>query len=166
VPRRAYEATATVRYPDDYPGTMDLVYPTVFTNVFLSSGAFANLSRGRNSLAADFENDVTNLEAMLGGNATGVDSGDHHALIAGTPHFAAGRQREAELGIPDFFDTCALCRCGPHNVPEMTATESKCRRRFWLGIACSRTHQPILTHWPQPLRLGPDKCDALIPMKP
>jgi hypothetical protein len=60
--------------------------------------ALANVGGRGHCFAADFENDVANLEAMFGGNATRVDRGDHHALIARTRHFAAGSQRKAELG--------------------------------------------------------------------
>jgi hypothetical protein len=44
----------------------------------------------------------------------------------------------------------------PHNAPETTAEESKCRRRYRLRIACSR--RPIIVGhpytWPQPSGCG------------
>ena len=48
-------------------------------------------------LAADIENDVADLEAVIGGDAVRIDRGDHHA-VAVAPGTCCRRQRQAELG--------------------------------------------------------------------
>src|SRR5581483_4541739 len=58
----------------------------------------ADVARRRNLLAGNFENDVPGREAVVGGDAGGVDSGDDNAVAAGAGNTRRGRQRQAELG--------------------------------------------------------------------
>src|ERR1700733_2417619 len=64
--------------------------------VGLSVGeTLADIRRRRHRLAADVENDVADLEAMLGGNPTVGYAGDDNAGTAGI--LVGGRERQAEL---------------------------------------------------------------------
>src|ERR1700728_3646942 len=58
----------------------------------------ADIAGARDRSAADVEDDVANLKAVIGGDAVRIDRGDDHALSIGTGSLAAGREREPELG--------------------------------------------------------------------
>src|SRR5215470_4942933 len=56
----------------------------------------ADVGRIGNLLAADLENDVAGLDALVGSNPIGIDLGHHHAFGAATGDLAGGYDREAE----------------------------------------------------------------------
>src|SRR6516162_7006734 len=56
----------------------------------------ADVGRIGNLLAADLENDVAGLDALVGGNSVGIDLGNHHAFGAAAGDLAGGYDREAE----------------------------------------------------------------------
>src|SRR6516225_5509398 len=56
----------------------------------------ADVGRIGNLLAADLENDVAGLDALVGGNSVGIDLGNHHAFRAAAGDLAGGYDREAE----------------------------------------------------------------------
>src|SRR5690348_8234818 len=58
----------------------------------------ANLRRRRHRFAANFEDHITGLKAMLRGDAAGIDAGNHDAVAASARDLVAGRQLEAEIG--------------------------------------------------------------------
>jgi hypothetical protein len=62
----------------------------------------ANICRARDRFAADVENDIADLEVVIGGDAVRVDSRDNHAAVR-----LVGRQREAELRHVDIGDPCS-----------------------------------------------------------
>src|SRR6516225_6114527 len=59
---------------------------------------FANLGRRCHSFAADFQNDVADLEAVLGGNAASADRGDYDPFVARAGNLAAARECESQVG--------------------------------------------------------------------
>src|SRR5262245_43576850 len=56
----------------------------------------ADIGRIGNLLAADLENDVAGLDALVGGNPVGIDLGNHNAFGAAAGDLAGGYDREAE----------------------------------------------------------------------
>ena len=56
----------------------------------------ADIGRIGNLLAADLENDVAGLDALVGGNPVGIDLGNHHAFGAAAGDLAGGYDGEAE----------------------------------------------------------------------
>src|SRR5215469_15645280 len=56
----------------------------------------ADVGRTGNLLAADLENDVAGLHALVGSNPIGIDLGHHHASRAAATDLAGGDDREAE----------------------------------------------------------------------
>src|SRR6516165_5184063 len=56
----------------------------------------ADVGRIGNLLAADLENDVAGLDALVGSNPIGIDLGHHHAFRTATSDLAGGYDREAE----------------------------------------------------------------------
>src|SRR5262249_23309893 len=56
----------------------------------------ADVGRIGNLLAADLENDVAGLDAVVGGDPVGIDVGNHHAFRAAAGDLAGGYDREAE----------------------------------------------------------------------
>ncbi len=57
----------------------------------------AHIGRRRNGFAGDLEDHVSGRETVIGGNARGVDPGDHDAFRASIRHTRSRSQREAEL---------------------------------------------------------------------
>ena len=81
------------------------VLSAVFTRIstsclpsdFASASALRSSRHAADALAADIEDDVAGLQAVLGGRAIGIDAGDHDALVAGARDLAGGRNRQAEM---------------------------------------------------------------------
>ena len=69
----------------------------------------AHLADTGDGLAADVEDDVTGLQAMLGRGAVGVDAGDHQALAAG-----AGDRRRPEPASARDAARCPRTAAIPH----------------------------------------------------
>ena len=59
--------------------------------------ALAHIGRRGDLLAADLEDDVAGLEAVLGGRAVGIDIGDDDAVLAAAGDLIGRRKRQAEL---------------------------------------------------------------------
>src|ERR1700716_2051997 len=55
---------------------------------------FADIGGCRNRFAADVEDYVSGVEAVLGGNAIGIDRGHHHSRRACTRHIGSWRKRQ------------------------------------------------------------------------
>ena len=56
-----------------------------------------HVADARHRLAADIEDHIAGLHAVLGGGAVGIDAGDDHALAAGTGDAVAGASVEPEM---------------------------------------------------------------------
>src|SRR5207247_7875778 len=56
----------------------------------------AHVGRAGNLLAAHLKNDITGLDALVGGNPIRINFGDDHPFGAATGDLAARRHREAE----------------------------------------------------------------------
>src|SRR5262245_43817759 len=56
----------------------------------------SDVGRCRHRLAADIEDDVAGLEAVVGGAALRIDAGHDHAFASGARHLAGRRERQAE----------------------------------------------------------------------
>jgi hypothetical protein len=64
----------------------------------------ADVRRARDRFAADVENDVADLEAVIGGHPVRVDGGDDHTAIG-----LARSQREASFGTSLSGTSCSFC---------------------------------------------------------
>jgi hypothetical protein len=65
----------------------------------------ANVCRPRDRFAADAENDIADLEAVIGGDAVRVDSRDDRAAVG----LVAGRQRGPSFGTSLSGTSCSFC---------------------------------------------------------
>src|SRR5580693_2486676 len=57
----------------------------------------ADIRRVGDRLAADIQDHITHLEAVVGSDATRIDGGDDDATAFRAGHLVAGREREPEL---------------------------------------------------------------------
>src|SRR3954471_8725480 len=72
----------------------------------------ADLCSRSHLLAADLEDHVAGLEAVLGREAVGIHIGDDHAILAAAGHVARRSEREAEARNRGAGATVALVRGG------------------------------------------------------
>src|SRR5581483_623610 len=99
--RRALSLTSPLadRHGDEVGvvGSLHAHQHVVLAVLFGLRERLAKLVAAGNALAADIENDVAGLQAVLGGRAVGIDGGNHHALAAGTRNLISWRECHAEI---------------------------------------------------------------------
>src|SRR5215471_722242 len=68
----------------------------------------ANLGWRRHRFAADLQDDVSQLEPLIGSEPGRIDAGDHDALLSGTKNAAGGRELQAEIVVGAAATPCRL----------------------------------------------------------